>query len=76
MNLVIIVYILIAAIGLTIFRHLAKAYQTRKCFDDEVLNDYFNGRLKREEELRRAVVTHLGVCEKCQQKMYDLQGGD
>ena len=62
-----------AALAFTIYKHFKKVIKMRSCFEDEVLADYFHGRLKREEDLRRSVVSHLGVCEKCQEKMYELQ---
>lgn len=64
---------LAAGLAFTVYKQLKKIIKMRACFEDEVLGDYFHGRLNREEELRRSVVSHLGVCEKCQEKMYELQ---
>jgi len=68
--------ILLLALVYFILRRIYAIYQGYQCFDDEILKDFFNGRLNREEDLRRSVVNHLGVCEKCQQRLYDLQEGD
>ena len=68
-----IVVLLVVGLVFTIYIKLKGIWSSYKCFDDEVLNDYYHGRLKRQEDLRRQVVTHLGLCEKCQQKMFDLQ---
>ncbi len=70
-----VLFIFIAIIGYIVIKQLITIYQNYQCFEDDVLDDYFHGRLKREETLRRQVVTHLGLCEKCQKKMFDLQSG-
>ena len=44
-----------------------------KCVDDDLLLDFYKGKLSKKEDLRRKVITHLGVCEKCQQKMINLK---
>jgi len=75
-NLIYVVILLAAALSVTIYKHLKKAFLTKKCFEEDVLDDYFHGRLKRDEELKRAVVSHLGICEKCRDKMYALQQND
>lgn len=67
--------LLIVGLIFTIYVRLKGIWSNYKCFNDEILDDYFHGRLKREEDLRRKVVTHLGLCDKCQQKMYELQSG-
>ncbi len=65
-----------AGVAYIILKRIYVIYQGYQCFDDEILSDFFNGRLGREEDLRRSVVKHLGVCEKCQNRLYDMQNGD
>jgi hypothetical protein len=55
-----------------VFKVVVKIARSYECPDDEQLMDYYNGRLKRAEELRREITNHLGVCEKCQQRIIDL----
>ncbi len=46
-----------------------------RCIDDQTMEDFFNGRLKKDDAARRQVITHLGHCEKCQQKLFEIQKG-
>ena len=49
---------------------IRKAYQ---CVSDQVIRDYFDGRLKkRNKQMYEQAITHFGVCEKCQNKLESL----
>lgn len=50
-----------------------KIIELYQCPDEDLLLDYYKGKLSKKEDLRRKVIAHLGVCEKCQQKMINLK---
>jgi hypothetical protein len=48
---------------------------TYRCVSDATLRDYFYGRLKKTPEAQSQVITHLGHCEKCRDRLHLLQRG-
>ena len=50
-------------------------YNTYRCVDEKTLRDFVYGRLKKYESKHRTVISHLGQCEKCQEKLFRIQHG-
>jgi len=53
-----------------------KIAQQYRCPDQEVLSDYFTGRLKKQRSLYDQTIAHLGVCESCREKLAAMAAGD
>lgn len=71
-----ITYILLILSGLlllTVLRIARQIWSSRRHAEEEVLIDFWNGRLQRnnEKEYRR-VVTHLGNCKRCRDRLDDI----
>ena len=61
----------------SVWKRLREIYAQFQCPDEEVLSDYYNGLLKRRKpKLYNRVVTHLGVCEKCRDRLRELEEPD
>jgi hypothetical protein len=74
MELLELAYIICGALlAYILYKFVNRVRASYRCPDDELLRDFYHGRLKREEDLRRSITHHLGVCEKCQERLYDLQ---
>lgn len=67
-GLLTIVFIAFALIMVYIVMQIVSEIMSRrKCLDDYTIMEYKKGRLPSDE--RRAVHNHLGICEKCQDRM-------
>ena len=66
----VILSILALAIVFLIYRKVKSALGIYKCIPAQTMKSYKLDRLSQED--RKMVTTHLGVCEKCQQDMIDL----
>lgn len=65
-----IVFLAFALImGYIVLQVISRIISQRKCLEDETISEYKKGRLPSDE--RRAVHYHLGICEKCQNRMID-----
>ena len=70
-----------AVIGLSVllvflvFRISRQIYQTYRCLDEGTLRDFWFGRLNNRAEEKRRVISHLGHCEQCREKLYRIQKG-
>ena len=70
-----ILYILIFSVALVIWRLIKQIYRNYQCVDEETLRDYLYGKLRRDPNHHRQVTSHLGLCEKCQEKLFEIQKG-
>lgn len=69
-----VLFLLFALAGLfAVTKMVLKIVEQHKCLDDDLLLDFFKGKLSKKEDLRRKVISHLGVCEKCQQRLIELK---
>ena len=50
-------------------------YQTYRCPEEQLLRDFWYGRLENRPEVRRRVVSHLGHCEECRDRLHRIQKG-
>ena len=48
---------------------------TYRCLEEWEIRDFLTGRSKKNEDQHRRVITHLGHCEKCQDKLHRIQKG-
>lgn len=70
-----IVFLAFAMImGYIVLQVISQIISQRKCLEDETIMEYKKGRLPSDE--RRTVHYHLGICEKCQNRMIDYDGDD
>lgn len=53
-----------------VFQIIAQIISQRRCLEDETILEYKKGRLPSDE--RRGVHYHLGICEKCQDRMINI----
>ncbi len=65
--------IIFGTLGLGMFyivlKRLELVWRHRKCVEDEVMNEYREGRLKEGQPDYEHLIAHLGNCEKCRDKM-------
>lgn len=53
-----------------IFKMIVNIINTRrKCLDDKTIRDYLSGRYQQGSAESRRVITHLGSCKKCRERM-------
>ena len=50
-------------------------FSTYRCLEEWEIRDFISGRSKKNEQKHRRVITHLGHCEKCQEKLHRIQKG-
>ena len=43
------------------------------CLTDEDMDDYLEGRLRPNSSAHKQAIAHLGVCEKCRQRLRHLE---
>ena len=73
------IVLIIISIGLAvfIFRKLLEIRALYRCPDPQKIQDYFEGRLKkRDKESYYHLISHLGVCEKCQNILSNMVDED
>lgn len=51
-------------------------YYTYRCPEERTLRDFVYGRLKKYEQKNRMVISHLGQCKKCQERLFKIQHGN
>lgn len=66
-------WILTGILGLMILSRARKIIGIQACPEEENLKDYFEGRLKKQDKAEYdRIISHLGLCEKCQTRLTDL----
>lgn len=53
-----------------------KIINQHRCPDEQVIREYFNGRLKRGSERYDNTVAHFGVCKACSEKLAALSSDE
>lgn len=66
---------LFASFLIIFFRIGRKIYFRYQCVSEQQLRDFYYGKLKRNEDQQRQVISHLGQCEKCQNLLHQIQKG-
>lgn len=67
-GLILILAFLVLRIGRIIYR-------TYRCPDPGLLRDFWYDRLENRPEVRRRIVSHLGHCEQCRDRLHRIQKG-
>ncbi len=68
--------ILFAISILMVFRIVFQIVRERRCIDDETLNNFRFGKLKKKNPTEhRRVISHLGICDKCAERLQNLNFG-
>lgn len=63
-------FLFLALMAYAIFRMIVNIVNTRrKCLDDRTIRDYLSGKFQQGSAESRRVITHLGSCEKCRERM-------
>jgi len=71
----IVLIILSCGLAAFVFRRLMEIRSHYQCPNPDKIQDYFEGRLKkRDKEGYDHLITHLGVCEKCQNTLSNMVG--
>ena len=68
-----ILWFVIVLLCFSILMKVRNIMQIQSCPKDEILKDYFEGRLKKndKDEYER-VISHLGICSNCQERLTTL----
>ena len=70
-------WIIILTLGLVILNRVRKIVVIQRCPDYLAIRDYFEGRLKRQDKQEyERIISHLGICEKCQKLLTDMAVDD
>ena len=65
-----IVLIILILLGLyAIVRIAIGIINSRKCLDDHTIRNYLAGKYQQGSEESRQVTAHLGICQKCRDRM-------
>lgn len=67
------IFLLIAAY--IVYRAVRQILRVYECPSDEVLTAFWRGKLRPGSEPHRQLITHLGTCEKCQERLHLLRQG-
>ena len=71
-------YIILAvalALGYQIYRIGRDIYKSYQCLEERTLTDFMYGRIRRDSDRYRHVVSHLAQCEECQETLREIQRG-
>ncbi len=71
-SVLLVLSLLMAFLAIRIIIQIAHQY---RCPDDDELRDLFYGRLKSNSDKRRTIVSHLGHCQKCRDRLDDIRLG-
>ncbi len=69
----ILVAILAVGIAYIIYKRFKVVIAQHTHLQDEDLEDYLEGRFAPESNAYQQAVAHLGVCEKCRQRLRDME---
>lgn len=58
-----------------VYRAVRQALRVYECPSNEVLRLFWRGKLRPGSEAHRQLITHLGTCEACQERLHDLRKG-
>lgn len=76
MNTTFILSFLILVATYTIWRIIRHILFTYRCIDEEVLHEFEEGTLRRENpRMYRKVIAHVNHCEKCQEQLEEIRNG-
>ncbi|MEQ8702889.1 MAG: hypothetical protein RIC19_03160 [Phaeodactylibacter sp.] len=67
------IFILIAAY--IVYRAVRQILRVYECPSDEILTAFWRGKLRAGSEPHRQLITHLGTCEHCQERLHLLRKG-
>ncbi|MEL6867775.1 MAG: hypothetical protein AAFP19_25340 [Bacteroidota bacterium] len=63
--------LLLPIIGLVISK-VREIIQQYKCLDDHTIHAFMTGRLRKDTKAYDQAIAHLGLCEKCQEKLHNF----
>lgn len=72
----VLLLIFIAGSILAVLKIVQQIVAERKCATDFEMSKFYNGTLKRNDAAYRRFIAHLGICEKCQNRLHNFQQGD
>ncbi len=64
-----IILFLILVTGYGVYQIIKQIIEQRKHIDDETIDAYLRGEIKKNTDESRKVTAHLGICEACRKKM-------
>ncbi len=71
-----VLLIFIAGSIAAVIKILRQIIAERKCASDFEIGKFYNGSLKQNDTAYRRFIAHLGICEKCQNRLHNFQQGD
>ena len=71
--MVLIVAILAVGLAFVIFSRMKVILAQHTHLEDEDLDDYLEGRFDPKSTAYQQAVAHLGVCEKCRQRLREME---
>lgn len=66
---------IVLLLGYLLWRIGKQIMRTYQHVDEDTLRDFWKGKLKRNEEDQRRVITHLGYCEECRELFDKIRTG-
>ena len=66
-----ILIIILFSAAYAAYKIVTSIIQQYNHLDDEVIDDYLHGRIKKNTSESRKVTAHLGICEQCRNKMVE-----
>ena len=73
----VVLLIISFGLGILVVRRLIEIRKSYICPPETVLKEYFEGRLKKRDRREyERVITHLGICEKCQKVLEGYVTGE
>ncbi len=73
--LTLIILILVTGLAVVVWQKMRQIYAQYRCLDHSEVHAFMTGSLrKRNANAYRRAVAHLGLCEKCQQRLQNYDG--
>lgn len=72
----IVLLIFIGGLIWTVIKIVSQIIDERRCLTDQELKKFYNGNLRKDEDSYRRFIAHLGICEKCQERLHAYNEND
>lgn len=67
-----ILLILILVTGYSAIKIINEIIKSNRCPEDEILKKVVLGRMNKESPISKNIIKHLGICEKCRDKINEI----
>ncbi len=69
------VLIVLLLLAYSVSRILYRIWRTYQCPHTSVITDFWRGRLSQSTAEYQHLISHLGICEQCQERLHRLRKG-